>query len=54
MLNPLNQSYGSTDIQLTFILDQNATHMAYSLDGQANVTIVGNVTLPHYPTVHTT
>ena len=45
MLTPLNQTYGSNDIQLTFILNQNATHMAYSLDGGANVTIVGNVTL---------
>jgi N-acetylneuraminic acid mutarotase len=45
MLSPLNQSYGSTDIQLAFTLNQNATSMAYSLDGQKNVTIVGNVTL---------
>jgi hypothetical protein len=45
MIMPLNQSYGSTDLQLTFSLNQNHTSMAYSLDGQANVTIVGNVTL---------
>jgi hypothetical protein len=45
MLSPLNQSYGSTDIQLAFTLNQNATSMAYSLDGQRNVTIVGNVTI---------
>ncbi|MGO8805694.1 MAG: Kelch repeat-containing protein [Candidatus Bathyarchaeia archaeon] len=45
MITPMNQSYGSTDIQLDFNLNQNATHIAYSLDGQANVTIVGNVTI---------
>jgi len=60
ILTPMNQSYGSTDIQLTFALDQNATHIAYSLDGQANVTIVGNVTLAalangsHHLTVYAT
>jgi hypothetical protein len=43
---PQNQSYGSTDIQLTFSLNKNATWLAYSLDGQKNVTIIGNVTLP--------
>jgi N-acetylneuraminic acid mutarotase len=43
---PQNQSYGSTDIQLAFSLNKNATWLAYSLDGQANVTIIGNVTLP--------
>jgi hypothetical protein len=43
---PQNQSYGSTDIQLVFSLNKNSTRLAYSLDGQANVTIIGNVTLP--------
>jgi hypothetical protein len=43
---PQNQSYGSTDIQLVFSLNKNSTWLAYSLDGQANVTIIGNVTLP--------
>lgn len=46
MVMPLNQSYGSNDIQLTFTVNQNCTHFAYSLDGAANVTIEGNVTLP--------
>jgi hypothetical protein len=46
MLTPQNQTYGSTDIELIFSLTENATKLAYSLDGQANVTIVGNVTLP--------
>ena len=43
---PQNQSYGSTDIQLTFEVNKTATWLAYSLDGQQNVTIIGNVTLP--------
>jgi hypothetical protein len=43
---PQNQSYGSTDIQLVFSLNKNATWLAYSLDGEKNVTIIGNVTLP--------
>jgi N-acetylneuraminic acid mutarotase len=43
---PANQSYGSTDIQLEFTLDENVTNLAYSLDNQANITIVENVTLP--------
>jgi N-acetylneuraminic acid mutarotase len=42
---PQNQSYGSTDIQLAFTINENAT-LAYSLDQQANVTIIENVTLP--------
>jgi hypothetical protein len=43
---PQNQSYGSTDIQLTFNVNKTVTWLAYSLDGQQNVTIIGNVTLP--------
>ncbi len=43
---PQNQSYGSTDIQLTFTVNENVTSLAYSLDEQEKVTIIGNVTLP--------
>jgi N-acetylneuraminic acid mutarotase len=43
---PQNQSYGSTDIQLTFTVNKTTTWLGYSLDGQQNVTIIGNVTLP--------
>ena len=46
ILLPQNQSYDSTDIQLTFNLNENVTYLAYSLDGQENVEIIGNVTLP--------
>jgi N-acetylneuraminic acid mutarotase len=43
---PQNQSYGSSDIQLTFTVNEAVSNLAYSLDGQGNVTINGNLTLP--------
>jgi hypothetical protein len=43
---PQNQSYGSSDIQLTFTVNEPVSYLAYSLDGQGNVTINGNLTLP--------
>jgi N-acetylneuraminic acid mutarotase len=43
---PLNQSYGSTDIQLTFKVNEETTQLAYSLDDDAKVPIAGNVSLP--------
>ncbi len=43
---PQNQSYGSTDIQLILTVNKTVKWLAYNLDGQKNVTIVGNVTLP--------
>lgn len=46
---PQNQSYGSTDIELTFTVDEATKFLAYNLDGTGNVTIVGNVTLPALP-----
>ena len=46
ILLPQNQSYDDTDIQLTFKLNENASYLAYSLDGQENVEIIGNITLP--------
>ena len=46
ILLPRNQSYGSTDIQLTFTVNKTVSTLAYSLDGQDNITIIGNVTLP--------
>ena len=60
MVMPLNQSYGSNDIQLIFVLNQNSTKIVYSLDGGANQTIEGNVTLPaltngsHHVTIYVT
>ena len=49
ILVPQNQSYGSTDIDLTFTVNETTKLLAYSLDGNANVTIIGNVTLPALP-----
>jgi hypothetical protein len=43
---PQNQSYDVIDIQLTFTINENVTYLAYSLDNQEKVTIIGNVTLP--------
>ena len=46
ILLPQNQSYDSTDIQLTFSVNENVSYLAYSLDGQEKQEIAGNVTLP--------
>jgi hypothetical protein len=43
---PQNKSYDTTDIQLTFTVNEAVSYMAYSLDGQDPVKINGNVTLP--------
>ena len=43
---PKNQSYGATDIQLTFTINEPVSFLAYSLDGQEKVKINGNLTLP--------
>ena len=48
MLTPQNQSYDARDIQLTFTVNEAVTYLAYSLEGQENVTIIGNVTLPAF------
>lgn len=45
VLSPENRSYGGSDIQSTFTVDEPVSWMGYSLDGQDNVTITGNVTL---------
>jgi hypothetical protein len=49
ILLPQNQSYGSTDIQLTFTLNEPVAQITYSLDGQEPIGIIGNVTLPALP-----
>jgi N-acetylneuraminic acid mutarotase len=46
ILVPQNQTYGVTDIQLTFTINEAFSNLAYSLDGQSKKDIVGNVTLP--------
>lgn len=49
ILSPENKTYDATDIPLTFALNEPASLMAYSLDGQTNVTIAGNLTLAVLP-----
>jgi len=43
--SPQNKIYALTQVPLNFTVNRETTWMAYSLDGQANVTIVGNTTL---------
>jgi hypothetical protein len=45
VLVPEDATYGGTDIQTEFTVDEPVSWMAYSLDGQDNVTVTGNVTL---------
>lgn len=45
IITPQNQSYDSTDIQLSFITNENVTRLAYRLDGFEEAPILGNVTL---------
>jgi len=45
ILSPENKTYDTTDIPLTFTVDESVSWMAYSLDGQANVTIIEDITL---------
>jgi hypothetical protein len=49
ILLPENRTYDTTDVPLTFELTEEASWMAYSLDGQKSVTIIGNVTLAVLP-----
>jgi N-acetylneuraminic acid mutarotase len=45
VLSPENRTYGGDDIQSAFTVNEPVSWMGYSLDGQDNVTITGNVTL---------
>jgi len=44
-----NKTYGKPNISLNFTVNEPASKFAYSLDGQDNVTISGNITLPDIP-----
>ncbi len=44
-LSPENKTYTLDDVHLTFTLSESTSWIAYSLDGQMNVTITGNTTL---------
>ncbi|MEM2912588.1 MAG: hypothetical protein QXM52_00685 [Candidatus Bathyarchaeia archaeon] len=45
ILSPENKSYITNNIQLNITLNEAASWMGYILDGEANVTITGNITL---------
>ncbi len=45
VLSPESKTYGGTDVKLIFTVDEPASWIGYSLNGQDNVTITGNVTL---------
>jgi len=45
VLSPANTTYDDASVHLDFIVDKQVEWMGYSLDGQENVTVAGNVTL---------
>lgn len=45
VISPENKSYATSNVSLTFTVNETALRMAYSLDGKANVAITGNTTL---------
>ena len=45
VFSPENKTYGGSDIQTVFTVDEPTSWMGYSLDGEDNVTVTGNVTL---------
>jgi len=45
IVSPENKTHDTTDIPLTFTVDEPVSWIGYSLDGQVNVTITGNTTL---------
>ncbi len=45
LLAPLNQTYYNSSVSLVFTVDKTVNWIGYSLDGQDNVTIAGNVTM---------
>lgn len=46
ILSPANKTYSSANVTLTFTLNEPISWTGYSFDGQDNVTISGNLTLP--------
>jgi len=45
ILSPENRTYSTTSIPLSFTISETTSWIGYSLDGQANATITGNITL---------
>jgi N-acetylneuraminic acid mutarotase len=46
VLMPLKQTYNTADVILTFVIDKPVTHLSYSINGQPEIPITGNITLP--------
>ena len=44
IVTPTSTTYDTTDVQLYFTVSETSSWVGYSLDGQANVTISGNIT----------
>lgn len=49
ILSPVNELYDTSNIPLEFMIDEPASQISYSIDGQENVTIIGNTTLTGLP-----
>jgi hypothetical protein len=60
LLSPENRVYNVSDLSLNFTVNEPVSQVSYSLDGQTNATIIGNITLESLPygehnvTVHAT
>jgi len=46
LISPINATYLSTDLILEFTVNKQTSWLSYSLDGEANIKITGNITLP--------
>jgi hypothetical protein len=46
LISPENTTYASANVTLEFTVNKPTSWIGYSLDGEANVTITGNTTLP--------
>jgi hypothetical protein len=49
VFSPQNKSYSESNVSLTFTVDKPVSWMEYSLDGQDNISLTGNTTLPSLP-----
>jgi hypothetical protein len=49
LLSPENKVYNMSDLSLNFTVNDPLSQVSYSLDGQTNVTIIGNITLESLP-----
>jgi N-acetylneuraminic acid mutarotase len=45
VVSPVNQRYNGSSVSLVFTINKPVNWMSYSLDGQDNVTITGNITV---------